>query len=231
MNDARKYRWLNQVRLLVATGLLGLLLNAHAAFAAEATPAGAELTGLTAHATVESATTDVLALIKAGQAYVAEDPERFYVEVEALLRPLIDFKRFARNVMGVHYKVADSAQRERFAESFKWSLVRTYAVALTEFRDGQVEVVPPKGKPRSPNRADVTQQITYQGKTYVVVYKMRKNKSDVWRVQNILIEGVNIGLNYKSQFAAAMKDPAHQGDMDKVIDAWSDFIDQETETT
>ncbi|MEM9621349.1 MAG: ABC transporter substrate-binding protein [Pseudomonadota bacterium] len=183
-----------------------------------------------AHEAVELATADVLELIKAGQAYVGEDPERFYVEVEALLRPLIDFKRFARNVMGVHYKVADAAQRERFAESFKWSLVRTYAVALTEFRDGTVAVLPPRKKPRSPDRADVTQEITYQGSTYVVVYKMRRSASQAWQVQNIVIEGVNIGLNYKTQFAAAMKDPEYGGDMDKVISAWTDFINQNEET-
>ena len=206
--------------------LLAALLLPAAGLQAEAADTAATQT---AHATVEVATGDVLELIKAGQEYVADDPERFYVEVETLLRPLIDFKRFARNVMGVHYKRADASQRERFAESFKWSLVRTYAVALTEFRDGTVEVLPPKRKPRSPDRADVTQEITYQGKSYIVVYKMRRNKAQVWRVQNIVIEGINIGLNYKSQFAAAMNDPVHEGDLDKVISAWSDFIDQDAD--
>ncbi len=209
--------------LLPWLGLLALLAAPLRADVANAVKAD------TAHEAVELATGEVLALIKEGQTYVADDPDRFYVEVEALLRPLIDFKRFARNVMGVHYRAAQPPQRERFAESFKWSLVRTYAVALTEFRDGKVEVLPPKRPPRSPDRADVTQEITYQGRTYVVVYKMRRNKQQAWRVQNIVIEGVNIGLNYKSQFAAAMKDPKHSGDLDQVIDAWSDFIDQQDE--
>ena len=83
-------------------------------------------------------------MIESGREYAEDDPERFYIEVEALLQPLIDFPRFARNVMGAYYRKADDAQRERFAESFKWSLVRTYALALTEFGGGEIEVLEPR---------------------------------------------------------------------------------------
>ena len=58
---------------------------------------------------------------------------------------------------------------------------------------------------------------------------MRRN-SAAWRVNNLIVEGVNIGLNYKSQFAAAMKDPQYAGDMDAVIDAWVEVIETEEET-
>jgi phospholipid transport system substrate-binding protein len=56
---------------------------------------------------------------------------------------------------------------------------------------------------------------------------MRRGKAQTWRMQNLVVEGINIGLNYKSQFAAAMKDPQHQGDLDAVIDAWNKMIDSE----
>ncbi len=181
----------------------------------------------TAEEALRLATDEVLALIKDGQAYAKEDPERFYTEVEALLRPLVDFKRFSRNVMGAHYKRASPEQRERFAESFKWSLVRTYALALTEFHEGKVEVLP--GRAASPNKVSVTQEITFEGKTYVVVYNMLRKKTGAWTVQNIIVEGVNIGVNYKTQFASAMKDPAYGRDMDRVIDAWSRTIEGQDE--
>jgi phospholipid transport system substrate-binding protein len=182
----------------------------------------------TAEEAVKVATGEVLDLIKTGQAYVDEDPERFYTEVEALLRPLVDFPRFSRNVMGVYYKTASEAQRERFAESFKWSLVRTYALALTEFRDGEVVVKEPRRPPREPDKVNVTQEIKYQGHTYVVVYRMQR-KDGSWQMQNLIVEGVNIGLNYKTQFSAAMKDPKYAGDLDAVIAAWTDFIANEAD--
>ena len=183
----------------------------------------------TAHEAVELATNEVLDLIRAGKEYAEDDPERFYAEVEALLRPLIDFPRFARNVMGPHYRSASAEQRDRFADSFKWSLVRTYALALVEFGDGEVVVQPPRKPPRNPDKVNVTQEITYEGKAYIVVYRMQRSKEQTWRLQNLVVEGVNIGLNYKSQFAAAMKDPQYAGDLDAVIDSWTDVIEAERE--
>jgi len=182
----------------------------------------------TAEEAVKLATDEVLALITEGKAYADAEPERFYKEVEGLLRPIIDFPRFARSVMGPYYKVATPQQRERFAESFKWSLVRTYALALTEFSGGEVNVLPPRKKPKNPNVVNVTQEIKYEGKAYVVVYRMRRSDA-AWSVSNLIVEGINIGLNYKSQFAAAMKDPQYGGDMDAVIDAWVDVIEAEEE--
>ena len=179
----------------------------------------------TAEQAVELATQEILKLIESGREYAEDDPERFYIEVEALLRPLIDFPRFARNVMGAYYRKADDAQRERFAESFKWSLVRTYALALTEFGGGEIEVLEPRRPPRDPNKVGVTMEIQQNGNVYVVVYQMQRDASQAWRLRNLVIEGVNIGLNYKSQFAAAMKDPANGRDLDAVIDAWAKVIE------
>lgn len=183
----------------------------------------------TAEEAIELATNEVLNLINAGKDYAEDDPERFYSEVEALLRPLIDFPRFARNVMGPYYRTASAEQRTRFADSFKWSLVRTYALALLQFGEGDVEVQPPRQPPRNPDKVNVTQQITYEGKAYIVVYRMQRSKEQTWRLQNLVVEGVNVGLNYKSQFAAAMKDPQYAGDLDAVINSWTDLIEAEQE--
>ncbi len=211
---------------------LGLLVGVAVMMAATGAWASAKVEAAvraeTAEEAVRLATVEVLALIEQGKTYADAEPERFYKEVEGLLRPMIDFPRFARNVMGPYYKVATAEQRERFAESFKWSLVRTYALALTEFSDGEVNVLPPRRPPSDPDKVNVTQEIMFEGKAYMVVYRMRRDAA-AWNVSNLIVEGVNIGLNYKSQFAAAMKDPQYAGDMDAVIDAWADVIEAEDE--
>ena len=212
--------------------LVGALLGVTAAMAVPAAWASAKVEAAvraeTAEEAVRLATEEVLNLIEQGKTYADAEPERFYKEVESLLRPMIDFPRFARNVMGPYYKVATPEQRERFAESFKWSLVRTYALALTEFSDGEVNVLPPRRPPSNPDKVNVTQEIMFEGKAYMVVYRMRRDAA-AWNVSNLIVEGVNIGLNYKSQFAAAMKDPQYAGDMDAVIDAWAEVIESEDE--
>lgn len=169
---------------------------------------------------VDKTTQEMLVLIDDASAYVEEDPERFYVSVEELLRPVIDFPRFARSVMAAHYKRATSEQRNRFAEGFKWSLVRTYSLALTEFNTGGVTIVPSERPPKRPDRASVKQEIRSDGDVYPVLYSMAKDKEGEWRVMNIIINGINMGLTYRNQFASAIKDPVYGGDMDRAIDGW-----------
>ena len=173
---------------------------------------------------VEQTTAEMLTLIDEAKTYVDEDPERFYVAVEALLDPVIDFPRFARSVMAAHYKRATPEQRERFAEGFKWSLVRTYALALTEFNDGGVNIIPSDRPPKRPDRASVKQEIRSEGEIYPVIYSMALNKEGEWRVMNIIINGINMGLTYRNQFASAVNDPAYGGDMDRAIDGWVDSL-------
>jgi phospholipid transport system substrate-binding protein len=50
-----------------------------------------------------------------------------------------------------------------------------------------------------------------------------------WRVRNIIVNGVNMGLTYRNQFAGAMKDPVNGGSLDKVIDGWSNMLKEEAD--
>jgi phospholipid transport system substrate-binding protein len=169
---------------------------------------------------VSQGTDAVLEVIEQAEAYVDEDPERFYVAVEEVLNPVIDFPRFARSVMAAYYRDATPEQRERFAEGFKWSLVRTYALALTEFSDGEVTLIPSKRPQRRPDRASVKQEIRSSGEVYPVVYSLAFEEDVGWQVRNIIINGINMGLTYRNQFASAVQDPEYGGDMDRVIDGW-----------
>ena len=102
---------------------------------------------------VQETSDAMLVLIEEGRNYAQEDPERFYQAVEGLLTPVVDFRRFAGSVMGKkYYQQASSEQRARFADSFKWGLVRTYGLALTEFQDGELVVIPAT-KPPPPSRS------------------------------------------------------------------------------
>lgn len=216
-----------QTLTLLFCGALVLLLSLPGALRAEPSEREARVIAAigaaTAEAAVEGATVEVLGLIAEAD-YSRTDSQRFFNEVESLLRPMIDFPRFARGVMGPHAKRASAEQRERFAESFKWSLVKTYALALTEFKGGDVTVKPPRRASSNPDKADVAMVIRHEGKDYGVIYRMQR-KAGVWQLFNLVIEGVNVGINYRTQFAQAMKSPEYGGDMDKVIAAWTEVSD------
>ena len=39
-----------------------------------------------------------------------------------------------------------------------------------------------------------------------------------WKLTNLIIDGVNLGLVFRTQFASAMS--THNGDMNQVIEKW-----------
>ncbi len=215
MNGARNARgWPLALLLLLTAGLVQAL----------------EEPWRQAETVVQETSDAMLVLIDEARGYADEDPERFYVAVEALLEPVVDFRRFAGSVMATYYKQATPEQRARFADSFKWGLVRTYGLALTEFEDGEITLVPATKPPRRPDRVSVNQEIrTAAGQIYPVVYSMAQSKSGEWRMRNIIVNGVNMGLTYRSQFLSAAQDPQYGGDLDKVIDAWADVLAAEAE--
>ncbi|MFU8815558.1 MAG: MlaC/ttg2D family ABC transporter substrate-binding protein [Pseudomonadales bacterium] len=168
----------------------------------------------------------VLDLIEEARGYVDEDPERFYRQVESILLPVVDFQSFARSVMAAHYRKATPQQRERFIDSFRSGLVRTYAMALMEFDNGKVVVVPPDRPPRDPARRTVRMEVhTAAGDVYPVLYSVTQDDDGEWQVRNLIVNGVNMGLTYRNQFNSAMNNPRHRGDIDSVIDAWADLLE------
>lgn len=196
-----------------------------AALVASSSVVLAEEAPVSANAVIEQTTTSVLELIEEGKTYAEEDPERFYAAVTAVLDPVVNFDAIARNVMGVHGRDASPEQRQQFAQNFRDGLVRTYALALTEFSDGEAVVLPQRGKSRNPKRSTVKMEIRAQGgQTYPVVYSMGLGDDGQWRMLNIIINGVNMGLTYRSQFLSAMKDGQYGGDLDKVIGAWASVV-------
>jgi phospholipid transport system substrate-binding protein len=219
---------------LVATGFAMLIAAATVALAPLAAAAEDRATEETAASGTEATdmvretSNAVLELIDSARGYAKQNPERFYREVESLLSPVVDFESFARSVMAVHYKDATPEQRQRFAESFKWGLVRTYALALTDFQDGKVVVVPPDRPPRNPERQTVNMQIhTKTGEIYPVLYSVVQEDDGDWQIRNLIVNGVNMGLTYRNQFNSAMSDPKYGGDLDRVIAAWGELLKSE----
>lgn len=191
---------------------------------------------------VQKTTEQVLAIIKNTKNYSTTEPDRFNAEITPTLEKVIDFEDFARSVMGVYasgklYKALTSdtdkavfrERIQRFSATFKQSLINTYASSMLKFNGETVTTLPlQKNDDLTDGMATVIQHIFNEtNKPYVVQYSMRKHKSGEWKVRNLIIEGINIGLTYRSQFAAAVE--KYQGDLDKVIANWK--IDQASKDT
>ena len=192
-----------------------------------------------AHDVVNNATQKVMAVVAEADEYVDEDPERYYQQVQDILDPVIDFRGFARSVMGPYasserYRSLDEAGRERlreqldaFTEVMRAGLVRTYSKGLLAYGDSRIEVFAAAEEDTARGRAAVRQLVyNSQPEPYVLIYHMGLAKSGEWQLRNIIIEGVNLGEIYRSQFEASAR--KSNGDLDVVIAGWT-TVEVETE--
>ena len=171
-----------------------------------------------AYESVQTATDELLAKLVAVQSMYESDREEFFREIDGSLAPFVDFNGFSRGVMAKYYRRATKEQRSRFAVTFRDSLIRTYAKALVEFDNQQVVVKEQNKSQKDPKKARVSLEIHGKdGTIYLVEYSLVL-VDDLWKLRNIVINGINIGLQYRSQFSNYMQQ--YKNNIDEVIGHW-----------
>ena len=173
---------------------------------------------ISAHEHAERTHNNIILILKTKNALFEEDSELFIQEISNAFSPIVDFQRIARNVMGKHYKVSTPSQRDRFSEAFRTSLLNTYSKTLIEFKDEEIIVLPPKNKSNSLNKVKVDIEIVTSSKSYPGVYSMYLDKNNEWKIINIVVNGINLGLTFRSQFYSLME--KNNNDISTVIDKW-----------
>ena len=196
-----------------------LTLLAVVVFAVALTPAAQAAEEKTPKEVITGTANELLGIIEEARGYYDEDPQRFYDNVQRILEPTIDMRRFAAGVMAKYYRVATSDQRRRFLDVFKSSMIRTYAKGLLAFSNEEIRVLDPKRPSRDPDRDTVEMEvIAVDGTVYPIIYSMRKGKDGHWRITNVTVNGINLGLTFRNQFDSAMQ--AHDRNFDYVIENW-----------
>ena len=170
------------------------------------------------HTAVQEATDDLLQRLVEVQPLYAVDQQKFFDEVESTLAPFVDFIGFSKSVMAKYYRRATAEQRSEFATTFRRQLIEIYAKALVEFDNQKVIVLPPAGPQKDPEKARISLEIhAKDGVVYQVDYHLVL-KEDNWKLHNLVINGINIGLQFKSQFKASMQ--KNRSNIGAVIAGW-----------
>lgn len=186
----------------------------------------------TAQQVVSDTTEDVMEVVAEARKNGGKVNDAYFGEIKALLDPVVDFRGFARGVMGPYatsarYRSLDEAGREklasqldRFADKIRDVMVRTYGKGLLAFGGSRIEVTGPTDADSEARRATVQQLIYKEGSSpYVVLYQMGLDREGAWKLRNMIIENVNLGEIYRSQFESSARE--YDGDLDKVIANWS----------
>ena len=171
---------------------------------------------------VESNTMMLVGKLGEIQDLYSKDREAFYTEMDKALGEFIAFRRVAARVMGKYARQASEEQRDRFVEAFRRSLYDAYGGAAVSINSSDFDLAVERVdiNPRHEDRATVNLRITTEtGERYGVAYSMYKPDDGNWQMENVIVEGINIGLAFRDQFEQQMQ--AHDGDVAEVIAQWS----------
>ena len=168
---------------------------------------------------VQDATNALLARITKEKETLKKDPQALYKLVDENITPFMDTDGIARRVMGQYFRQATPEQQTEFARVFKQSLIRTYAKGLTAYENQKIVFKPYKpGADAKKAQVDVD-VYGNGGQIYPVNFQLQQDKAGAWKVQNLILNGINLGLTFRNQFSSAVE--SNRGSIDKAIAGWS----------
>ena len=169
-------------------------------------------------AIVERVTEELFALVKAKKANNTGD-EAYFEQVKGTLDPVVNFPFIAAAVMGKqNYGKANPEQREKFLDVFKNGLVKSYAKGIAGYVNSETKVTGAIKDKKNPKRVTVQQEVTYEGATHKLDYTMVQGKTGEWKLVNVTLNGVNLGVSFQGQFKSYMR--KYNNNLDEVIANW-----------
>jgi len=133
--------------------------------------------------------------------------EQSWERISAVIGERFDYRSMSQSVLATNWKSATLEERERFIEFFSQYLEETYRTKIEAYSNQEVfylkETI--NGK-----RAVVETVIKTEATEIPVNYKLKNNDGE-WVTYDVVIEGVSLVNNYRSTFAAIVKNDGMDG--------------------
>jgi phospholipid transport system substrate-binding protein len=153
---------------------------------------------------VAKTTDEITSALRAEQDKIKASPKRLYEIVNEVVLPHFDFERMSRWALGKYWRKATESERTQFIQEFRALLVRTYAKALNDNYDQQIDMLPVrmrKGGKEATVRTEVQQSA---GFPIPIDYKMYI-KGDAWKIYDVSVDAISLVANYRTSFSKEIR--------------------------
>ena len=157
---------------------------------------------------------NLIGRLKADHAKLQGNPAAVNALVKQNLEPYVDAQSFTRIVMGAYATPQNSTpqQRAAFEHNLRQSLIQNYGSALAKYSNQSYSLRP--YKPTGGAFPVVTIDFINQGQKTPVSFQLT-DRNNQWKIRNINVAGIDLGLQFRNQFAATVK--RNGGNIDKAI--------------
>ena len=160
------------------------------------------------------------------------DRQAYLDEVSEVLEPLVGYTVIVSRIMGDSLDKATREQKLRFLNVFKRSMVNTYAGGMYNFGSYEVRLVngPNDQENTVRNTRVYLEVISPEGQRYPMVQSVYYSRqAEDWKMQNVIFNGINLGVTFKTQFDELYR--KHNRDLDATISAWEDMTAESFDTS
>lgn len=179
-----------QSRLLAAISCLFLLF---------AIPVTTQADEVTPDVLVKKVTDEVLDIIRKDKEIQSGNTHKAADLIEAKVLPNFDFDRMTALAVGRDWRSSTPEQKKALTTEFHTLLVRTYANALTAYKNQTIDYKPFK---MASGETDVTVRTEVKqagAKSISIDYSLQKD-SGAWKVYDVIVGGVSLVTSYRDQF-------------------------------
>ena len=118
-------------------------------------------------------------------------------KIQAAADKLFDFVELSKRTLGMSWNKFTAEQRKEFVELYKAILKDAYVDKITAYTDEKVNFT--KEVPLAENTVEVQSTVVTKTAEIPIYYRVIKREND-WKVYDVVIEGVSLIANYRSQF-------------------------------
>lgn len=188
------HNWSGRIMMLVLVG--SLLLLGHAVPAQAGEP----------QEKIRQTVDDVLAILD----QKTLDPQQRRTQIRQAVLKRFGFEEMAQRSLGQHWRTLTPQQRQEFVELFTDLLERSYINRIETYGGGRQGVRYTKEDISGDNATVATEIVSGRGESAMVEYRLLHKEND-WKVYDIVIEGVSLVNNYRTQFNTIILKDSYAG--------------------
>ena len=154
-----------------------------------------------AEETLRSSIDKMLGVLKDDAKKGSEEYARQRKELRVIIDGIFDYQELSSRTVGLYWKRFSPEQKQQFVVAFTDLLGSKYLDTIQSYTNERVEIVGQRES--SSGNVEISTNIIAGGKSIPMAYRMT-NSSGGWRVYDVVIEGVSLVKNYRSQFMEIM---------------------------
>jgi len=153
-------------------------------------------------AVVKACVDQVIAIVSDPSMKVEEKAEERKARLRALFRDLFDFDMISKRVLGRYWRKFSPEEFKEFQELFSKMLEKVYLTKIENY-SGE-KVVYEAAKQVGRDKYLVNTKIITEDLEIPVAYRLKK-RGDRWVGYDVIVEGVSLVKNYRSQFQQILR--------------------------